>query len=451
MILFVHRKDLRIEDLHAFDYIAKQATSSLHVLILDPIILKKNRHLEHSGINFLRHAALLRREYELRNCRLHILYGEPASIIEEICGHHSITEIVFHADFTPYAMRRDKDIHTLASMRNIKITALQEGTLANFSLIDQLAGRKEPFKVFTPFYRRWSESLGHGIVDESVTCVSDLQTADLSDVIRERFPVPFELPESIADSYDAIGEQFRHFLDHRLEGYIQTRDAYAMEDGTSGVSRHINTGALSVRRIHAMLQASPQAEMWKRQLAWREFYMYQAIRNPHFFTYERQFDLSALSDRYFQAWAQGQTGIPIIDAAMRQLNLTGMMPNRLRMVTAMFLTKNLLCPFTLGEIWFRYKLTDYDNALNRGGWLWSASLGFDAAPYFRIMNPVSQSIRFDPEGHYIRRWLPELAHLNNRDIHQPQPHAIVDLKASRAQAIEIYKQIIASQSPEPVA
>lgn len=127
---------------------------------------------------------------------------------------------------------------------------------------------------------------------------------------------------------------------------------------------------------------------------------------------------------------------------MKQLNETGEMPNRLRMVTAMFLTKNLLCPFTLGEQHFRRQLADYDNTLNRGGWLWSSSLGYDAAPYFRIMNPATQSATHDPSGTYIRRWLPELAHLSDKQIHLPQPHAIVDLKASRARAIEVYKEIV---------
>jgi deoxyribodipyrimidine photo-lyase len=176
--------------------------------------------------------------------------------------------------------------------------------------------------------------------------------------------------------------------------------------------------------------------------------MYQAVFDANFFTYEQRFDFGSLSQQHFQAWAEARTGVPIVDAAMTQLAQTGIMPNRLRMVTAMFLTKNLLCPFTLGETWFRYKLTDYDNALNRGGWLWSSSLGFDGAPYFRIMNPVMQSERFDPTGQYIRRWLPQLRDLTDREIHQPRPDAIVDVKESRERAIEVYKHILASAPKE---
>ncbi|MNE39424.1 Deoxyribodipyrimidine photo-lyase [compost metagenome] len=185
-------------------------------------------------------------------------------------------------------------------------------------------------------------------------------------------------------------------------------------------------------------------EEWLRQLAWRDFYLYQARLDADFFSYEKVYDLGRLGTKHFEAWSMGRTGIPIIDAAMTQLNETGWMPNRLRMITAMFLTKNLGCPFIYGERYFRLKLSDYDNVLNRGGWLWSSSLGFDASPYFRIMNPVTQSQTHDPSGSYIRTWLPELAGLPDKVIHQPRPDAIVDLKSSRALAIEIYKEILNS-------
>lgn len=188
--------------------------------------------------------------------------------------------------------------------------------------------------------------------------------------------------------------------------------------------------------------AEAAGEAWLRQLAWREFYLYQARLDPDFFAYENRFDLSELCPDRFPEWAEGRTGIPVVDAAMRQLNETGWMPNRLRMVTAMFLTKNLGGPFLYGERYFRRKLSDYDNALNRGGWLWSSSLGYDAAPYFRVMNPVSQSQKHDPDGAYLRRWLPELAGLDAKEIHLPRPGAIVDLKRSRALAIETYRRIL---------
>ncbi|WP_235533147.1 FAD-binding domain-containing protein [Paenibacillus sp. Leaf72] len=236
-------------------------------------------------------------------------------------------------------------------------------------------------------------------------------------------------------------EVLEQFLNQRLSGYEGGRDQFA-DDHTSHLARYLNTGALSARQAYEAAQQQFGAEAWIRQLAWRDFFLYQGKYNEDFYRYEQKLDLSALSDQHFEAWSEGKTGIPVIDAAMKQLNETGEMPNRLRMVTAMFLTKNLLCPFTLGEQYFRRQLADYDHTLNRGGWLWSSSLGYDAAPYFRIMNPATQSATHDPSGTYIRRWLPELAHLPDKQIHLPQPHAIVDLKASRARAIEIYKEIV---------
>jgi deoxyribodipyrimidine photo-lyase len=449
MIIWIHRKDLRVEDLRGFDYLVERKQSSVHLVILDPVILKKNRHLEHSGINFLRHVRLLMEEYARRGRRLYVLYGEPLEILQAIKEHHDVEEIVYHEDYTPYALQRDRGMREWAEAQGIRRTALQDGALAHFQALNDLAGRKEPFKIFTPFYRRWSEWLERGGLEApSTISISDLHTDELNAAIVERYPVPFALPEAIADSYETLVSQLTGFFDHRLPQYKESRDDYADEESTSGVSRHLNAGAISVRHIHALLEGRPGAETWRRQLAWREFYMYQAVFDANFFTYEQRFDFGSLSQQHFQAWAEARTGVPIVDAALTQLAQTGIMPNRLRMVTAMFLTKNLLCPFTLGETWFRYKLTDYDNALNRGGWLWSSSLGFDGAPYFRIMNPVMQSERFDPTGQYIRRWLPELRDLTDREIHQPRPDAIVDVKESRERAIEVYKHILASAPKE---
>ncbi|WP_246168222.1 FAD-binding domain-containing protein [Paenibacillus antarcticus] len=280
-----------------------------------------------------------------------------------------------------------------------------------------------------------------------------METVEIADGILSAFPLPEELNRLLQDGshpnsttqHEIPIHSLEQFLNERLHRYSFNRDQYAQE-GTSRISRHLNVGALSVREVYyKLLNAEDDAESWLRQLAWRDFYIYQARWNPDYFRYEKLFDLSELSTEHFQSWSEGSTGIPIIDAAMRQLNETGWMPNRLRMITAMFLTKNLGCPFIYGEHYFRMKLSDYDNVLNRGGWLWSSSLGFDASPYFRVMNPVTQSQTHDPDGTYIRRWLPELKHLSNKDIHLPQPWAIVDLKSSRALAIEIYKRILNSK------
>lgn len=268
--------------------------------------------------------------------------------------------------------------------------------------------------------------------------------------MREAFRLPEEIDQQLAQLKDAAremnpGRTLEDFITAELQHYPDTRDQYA-EDRTSRMSSHLNAGAVSARAVYRRLtEEDDLGEEWLRQLAWRDFYLYQARLDGDFFNYEKIYDLSALGTQHFEAWAQGRTGIPVIDAAMRQLNETGWMPNRLRMITAMFLTKNLGCPFIYGERYFRLKLSDYDNAQNRGGWLWSSSLGFDASPYFRVMNPVTQSRTHDPDGSYLRTWLPERADWSDQAIHLPADDAIVDLKRSRALAIEVYKEIMRSR------
>ncbi|WP_372008905.1 deoxyribodipyrimidine photo-lyase [Paenibacillus chitinolyticus] len=447
MILFIHRKDLRIDDLTAFDYIHSLGRPSLHVLILDPFLLRDGRDREHSGINFLRHVSRLIREYRKAGAHLEVLAGEPHVVVDQLLDALPIEEIVLNGDITPYALVRDRKLKVSASARGVPVTTLIDHTLADFGDFQHFAERRTPYQVFTPFYKKWNAYMHLFFRPSSAVTVRDLQTRPLPD--REawstRFPLPLD-PEAAGTAPDPA-QTLSDFLEGGLRAYEAQRDRYAFET-TSGISRHLNTGALSVRRAYEAALGSERHEAWTRQLAWRDFYLYQAVYNPDFFVYEKKFDFSGLEDTLFERWCRGQTGIPVVDAAMAELNATGHMPNRLRMVTAMFLTKNLRCPFTLGERYFRRKLADYDNVLNRGGWLWSASLGFDASPYFRVMNPVTQSETHDPTGMYIRRWLPHLAHLGDKEIHKPQADAIVDLKSSRAAAIEIYKHMLAEAKPD---
>jgi deoxyribodipyrimidine photo-lyase len=449
MHVFIHRKDLRISDMPAFDYLRQIGKPSLHILILDPLILKKNRHLEHSGVQFLQVAMRLKSLYAKAQQSLHIVYGDPAAVIARLHVLQPIEEIVFHRDVTPYAQHRDRALLAWSKQSGVKCSAMDDQMMTSPEQFDAFAGRTEPYKVYTPFWKKWREMMNSYATPPSKFGIEGLQTLDAPTTWINQFAVPDEIftANPKLESWQAIQPmaELQTFIQQRLGIYETARDDFAHAH-TSGISKYLNTGALSIREVWAALPTDASAEPWCRQLAWREFYYYQAYRDPQFFNYEKSFQSDKLSDQHFAAWAKGETGIPIIDAAMRHLNATGDMHNRLRMVTAMFLTKNLLCPFQLGETYFRYKLNDYDNTLNRGGWLWSSSIGFDAAPYFRIMSPVLQSQRFNPSGDYIRRWMPELAHLSDKAIHLPQPNAIVDLKSSRARAIEVYGELLKSKS-----
>ncbi|MFP4975777.1 cryptochrome/photolyase family protein [Paenibacillus sp. CN-4] len=452
MIVFIHRKDLRTIDMPAWDAIARTGKDSLHVLILEPFLLRDGRDREHSGIHFLRQAARLAGQYAAEGKCLHVLYGEPPAVLAAILDALPVSDVLVHADYTPYSRKRDTELREAAEARGIKWTAYEERTLADPAGLLRHAGRAEPFKVFTPFYRRWVSYLDELPPLPSAVTLQDLTTAELPDRLHDRFRLPEPLQAQLLEAASRIKkepgsgmETLIRFVEDGLDAYPEARERYGL-DGTSRISSSLNTGSLSVRQAYAAVIGREHAGgAWLRQLAWRDFYLMQAQLNPDFFIYEQLYDESGLSTRHFEAWAEGLTGIPVIDAAMRQLNQTGWMPNRLRMITAMFLTKNLACPFRYGERYFRLKLADYDNTLNRGGWLWSSSLGFDAAPYFRVMNPVTQSVKYDPDGSFIRQWMPELAHLDAKEIHLPLKTAVVDLKTSRARAIEVYGRLLKSK------
>lgn len=439
MILFIHRKDLRTHDLAALEHIARRQQRSLHLFIADPALLTSVRRNEHSGVHFLSQVRRLQELYIQAGRNLHILYGDPGEIVDSILGQYPVSKMVVGRDYTPYSLARDHKLEETAEQHGVPFTSLPDQTLIDLEDFHAFAGRKEPYKVFTPFYRKWKEYVELFFRPPGSVSVSDLHTAELEPELLERFRLPFLLEDYPIAEEPSI--RLADFIEDDLYNYEHGRDQYG-SDGTSRISGALNTGALSIRTVYHQVMGIPEGESWRRQLAWRDFYLYQSVFDPDFYHYEQRYDLSLLDDKLFSAWAQAETGIPVIDAAMTQLNETGQLPNRLRMVTAMFLTKNLLCPFPLGEAYFRLKLANYDNAPNRGGWLWSSSLGFDAAPYFRIMNPVNQSEKFDPLGSYIRRWLPQLADVEGREIHRPRPHAIVDLKASRERAIGVYKEIL---------
>lgn len=253
------------------------------------------------------------------------------------------------------------------------------------------------------------------------------------------------------------------FCRQNLQHYQRERDFPAL-NGTSRLSPALACGVISVRSCwECALRANqgefdsdnPGATTWLTELLWREFYQHLLALHPRLSRGEPYLEIGKRvpwrnSPEDLHAWQQGQTGFPLIDAAMRQLAATGWMHNRLRMVVAMFFTKNLLLDWRLGERWFMQHLIDGDLAANNGGWQWCASTGTDAAPYFRVFNPVTQSQRFDPTGEFIRHWLPELAHLDDRQIHLPSengdlfsaryPAPIVDSKKSRLQAIELFRQ-----------
>lgn len=395
------------------------------------------------------------------NIVLHILKAEHfddcADALVALAQAVDAGKIWWHREVGWDERQRDLAVRKCCSRSGIATEVLDDRFLVPPETL--LTGSGTPFKVFTPYKRRWLEYLkatGPGPLPVVKPPAGKVQPARLN-------PGDFGLTEllpAMASRWPA-GESEAHarlaaFVAKPLMHYGEQRD-FPAHPGTSTLSPYLAAGVISARQCaHAWLLASegdwhhPGSEVWLSELAWRDFYQYimwhfpRVSRNQPFVEKTRHLAWRK-ADADFLAWCQGRTGIPLVDAAMRQLHATGWMHNRLRMVVAMFLTKNLLVDWRRGEAYFMQQLVDGDFPANNGGWQWSASTGTDAAPYFRVFNPVSQSQRFDPQGQFIRHWLPELAHLDNKQIHLPKPALrgdypapIVDLKQSRQQAIDAF-------------
>ncbi|MCQ4086582.1 deoxyribodipyrimidine photo-lyase [Saccharibacillus sp. JS10] len=447
MKLFIHRKDLRTEDLAAFDYLQEAGDPALHLLILDPFLLQKGRDEEHSGVNFLRHVTRLRKLYDKAGRTLHIAYGDPAEVLEWLLkklhgSDDAIDEVIVHRDFTPYARDRDRKMKKVADDHDVAFTPLMDMLMIDLDAFAEFTGKKGFYKVMAAFHKKWLEYLAHSPNEPSSVSLKDLPENKFKLELPKKYQPSIDLDK--IEPADEWEEKLTDFLEKDIREYGDKRDYYP-ELPASGINPYVNAGAVSLRELYARAVRRKNHDEWVRQLAFRDFYYYLAIYDEDYFSYEKKYDLSALSDQHFEKWAKGETGIPVIDAAMRELNETGLMPNRLRILCAMFLTKNLQCSFTLGENYFRRKLLDYDNIQNRGNWLWCASLGANSSPYFRVVNPVTQSEKYDPNGEHIRQWLPELKDEDVKTIHKPRKDALVDLKSSRADAIETYKKIVNSK------
>lgn len=385
-------------------------------------------------------------------------FDDIDSILLRLCRERKVGRVHFNGEYGINERRRDSRIrHRLAAI-GVGGQCFPDQAAVPVGELKTFGG--QPYRVFTPFARSWHHWLdAHppallpvpGPPGPACHPPAMPDPAGLAQ-IKRAFPVP--------PGEGAAHQRLQRFLDDRVRQYDDHRDLPAI-DGTSMLSPYLACGVLSGRQC---LVAARQLQMshpgeglkrWINEIAWRDFYIHILFHFPRV-SMHRAFrpETEQLAwnprDARFDAWKQGLTGVPLVDAAMRQLLETGWMHNRLRMVTAMFLTKNLFIDWRLGEAWFMSHLVDGFLAANNGGWQWSASTGTDAAPYFRVFNPVNQSERFDPNGDFIRRYLPELRNLDGKRIHDPAarggrpsdyPPMIVDLKASRNEAIARFKEL----------
>ena len=439
-------------DLRDFDHAALHAALSAHGVvhcafvfdteILDALGSKADRRL-----TFIWESVReLKGALERRGGGLHVLHGRARDEVPRLARSLGVAAVYANRDYEPQAIARDDEVAERLHTAGIDFRTRKDQVIFESGEVLTRAGGA--FSVFTPYKKAWLARLEprHLAPWETGRMASRLAPAasgpmpGLNALGFERGDLP--LPPGMSGGA-RLWKAFRR----RLAEYAARRDFPALE-GTSRLSVHLRFGTVSIREFvrHTRAQQGRGAQTWLSELVWREFFCAILAVRPDVVgrSYRREYDALrwANDEKGFRAWCEGRTGYPLVDAAMRELNARGTLHNRLRMVTASFLVKDLGIDWRLGERYFAEKLLDYDLAANNGGWQWCASTGCDAQPWFRIFNPVTQSRRFDPDGVYIRRWVRELAHVPDAWVHAPWEMVTATQQAARC--------IIGKDYPAPV-
>jgi deoxyribodipyrimidine photo-lyase len=449
------RRDLRLFDHaalhHALVDAAGNGAQVVCVFIFDTTILDSLPRSDRR-VAFI-HASLLQLKSELNalGSDLIVRHGDPCVLIPQLADTFDADVVYTNRDTEPAALTRDERVADRLSDAGRVLHLFKDQVI--FECDEILTQSATMYQVFTPYKRAW-------LAQVTDAHLSSWPVRPYIDHFKKLHPeqmprmrdIGFE-DTDIAQLQPGMdgGEALFNDFCTRIHHYQTARDFPAVK-GVSYLSVHLRFGTVSVRELArtARQMGGVGAETWLSELIWREFYQQLLWHRPDLVTHTFKPEYDALpfpNDKsYFAAWCEGRTGFPIVDAAMRQLNQTGFMHNRLRMIAASFLVKDLLVDWRWGEQYFAEKLNDFDLASNNGGWQWAASTGCDAQPYFRIFNPTTQSQRFDPEGKFIRRYCPELASLSNKQIHTPDvtmvnyPEPIVDHAVQRAAALQLFKR-----------
>ncbi len=416
------RRDLRLADNPALNAALSAREKVLPVFVLDEALLR-SPYVGEKRLAFL-YANLRALDAELRRrgSALVLRRGDPLGELQRLMAESGADVLFAEADYSPYARRRDQRVEQALPVHWVGSPSFRPAGSV-------LKADGQPYTVFTPFAKAWRSLPGLEVTTplpapQSVPSPAGVFSLSLPETPRHTLEQSFPAGEAEAR------RRLEVFLREKIYDYAEARDRQDL-DGTSALSPYLRFGLLSARQaVSAALQAQHQApsvaarrsaELWLNELIWREFYIHILYHFPRL----RRESFRPLQVRWlndpssFERWKAGESGYPIVDAAMRQLSATGWMHNRGRMIVASFLTKDLLMDWRWGERWFMEHLLDGDPAANNGGWQWTAGVGTDAAPYFRLFNPVAQAQKSDPQGEFVRRWLPELRHVPQEYLHTP--------------------------------
>lgn len=426
--LFWFRRDLRIEDNAGLYYALRSGCPVVPIFIFDQHILDSLDDPADRRVTFI-HDMLVQINKQLvsKGSSLDVRYGLPEEIFPALLKEYPVTAVYTNHDYEPYAQQRDRKIANLLSASKIPLYTAKDQVI--FEKGEVVKDDGKPYTVFTPYSKRWRAQLKDFY----------LKSYPVHKYLKKLAPMKERaLPSLASMGFKEGGRSFPGYEipEQLIRDYARQRDFPGL-DATTRLSLHLRFGTLSIRQLAA--KAKDLSETFLNELIWRDFYQMILWHFPqvvgHSFKPEYDHIRWRNNEKEFEAWCTGNTGYPIVDAGMRELNETGFMHNRVRMITASFLTKHLLIDWRWGEAYFAKKLLDYELASNNGGWQWAAGTGCDAAPYFRIFNPYLQTKKFDPELTYIRKWVPELEQLT-------YTKPIVEHEYARQRCLETYKKAL---------
>ncbi|MFT3679780.1 MAG: deoxyribodipyrimidine photo-lyase [Ferruginibacter sp.] len=427
--IFWFRRDLRLKDNAGLYHALKSSNPVIPVFIFDRNILDELEDKADRRVEFI-HAALEEIQEVLVkiNSSLLVFNSTPEKIFEELVSKYTIEKVFTNHDYEPYALQRDKLIAGFLQKNKITFQTYKDQVI--FEKDEVLKDDGKPYTVFTPYSRKWKAALTDFYLKAYPTAKY------FSNFYNQ---APKKIPSLKSLGFTAVEKNFpsKSLKSELLKKYGKQRDFPAIS-GTSKLGVHLRFGTISIRQLATY--AGSWSEVFLNELIWRDFYHailwhFPQVGKGKAFKPDYEKIEWRRDNGEFDKWCNGQTGYPIVDAGMRELNETGFMHNRVRMIVASFLAKHLLLDWRLGEAYFASKLLDFDLAANNGGWQWAAGSGCDAAPYFRIFNPALQTKRFDPEMKYIKKWVPEY-----QEFRYPKP--IVEHESARKRCLEVYSKAL---------
>ncbi len=427
LVAFWFRRDLRLVDNHGLFHALKSGYKVLPIFIFDPKILSRYTDFESRQVDFLINAVDgLKQELIQSNSYLRIYYDTPNNVFQKLNNEFNVKVIFANEEYEPYCISRDEKSLEFLKSKNIEFKLFHDHLIRKPGTILKSDGT--PYTIFTPFAKQWKKALKQ------------------EDIVpfpaKEKFGNLFHTTPFFEFDFDQLGYRFKlkpnvkKIIPLRtIETYDQTRDFPAIKNETTQLGIHLRFGTISIRRLVA--DAITYNEHFLNELIWREFFMHILFHFPHVVDGTFRSKYNAINwknnEEEFSNWCNGKTGVPIVDAGMRELNQTGLMHNRVRMIVASYLVKHLLIDWRWGEAYFAQKLLDFELSTNNGNWQWAAGTGCDAAPYFRIFNPFRQQERFDPNFEYIKQWVPEYESESYRKLFT------LDLKEAKERCLLAYK------------